>query len=297
VIASQSVISVVVVNWNAGRALESCLASLDADAARGAEIVLVDNASSDDSTAAATRARPWVRVVPSTANVGFARGANAGAAAATGDLLVFLNPDAVVEAGALQRLCETLDGDPRAGIAGGGLRNEDGSWQPAASRFAVIAHLLGDTTVGRLRERRRTDVHAVDWVYGTFLAARRVVFDALGGFDGSYFLYGEDLDLCHRAHALGWRTLHVPTARATHARNVSATTRFGLGRDAAVVEGELRFYARRIGAGAERRYRVVAATKFGVKALLARLAGRATTAERAARVVRVCLGARAETLA
>jgi len=296
VIPSRAVISVVVVNWNAGRALDRCLASLEADAAAGTEVVLVDNASTDDSTAAATRARPWVRVVASPANVGFARGANTGAATAGGDVLVFLNPDAV-EPGALARLCDALAADPRAGIAGGGLRDEDGAWQPAAARFGVFAHLLGDTTLGRLRERRRPDVHAVDWVYGTFVAVRRPVFDALGGFDGSYFLYGEDLDLCHRAHALGWRTLHVPAARATHARNVSATTRFGLGRDAAVVEGELRFYARRVGAGAARRYRVIAAAKFGAKALLARLAGRTTTAERAARVVRVCLGARAETLA
>ena len=103
-IASRSVISVVVVNWNAGRALDRCLASLDADAAGGIEVVLVDNASTDDSTASATRARPWVRVVPSTTNVGFARGANAGAAAARGDVLVFLNPDAVVETGAVARL-------------------------------------------------------------------------------------------------------------------------------------------------------------------------------------------------
>ena len=296
-IASRAVISVVVVNWNAGRALERCLASLDADAARGTEIVLVDNASTDDSTASATRGRSWVRAVPSATNVGFARGANAGAGAATGVVLVFLNPDAVVDAGAVEHLCDALAADPRAGIAGGGLRDEDGAWQPAAAQFGVLAHLLGDTTLGRLRERRRTDVHAVDWVYGTFMAVRRVVFDALEGFDGSYFLYGEDLDLCHRARALGWRTLHVPAAHATHARNVSATTRFGLGRDAAVVEGELRFYARRIGAGAARRYRVVAAAKFGAKVLVARLAGRATTAERAARVVRVCFGARAETLA
>ena len=296
-IPSHAVISVVVVNWNAGRALEPCLASLDAGAAGGAEVVLVDNASTDDSTTSAIRGRPWVRVVPSATNVGFARGANAGAAASAGDVLVFLNPDAVVEPGAVERLCGAFAPDPRAGVAGGGLRDEDGSWQPAAARFGVLAHLLGDTTLGRIRDRRRADVHVVDWVYGTFVAVRRAVFDALGGFDGSYFLYGEDLDLCHRAHALGWRTLHVPPARATHARNVSATTRFGLGRDAAVVEGELRFYARRIGAGAARRYRVVAAAKFGAKALLARLAGRATTAERATRVVRVCLGARAETLA
>ncbi len=129
------------------------------------------------------------------------------------------------------------------------------------------------------------------------MAVRRDVFEQLGGFDGSYFLYGEDLDLCHRARATGWRTIHVPAARAIHGRNVSATTRFGLGRDAAVVEGELRFYARRRGRGAARLYRVVAAAKFGVKAILAGLAGRGATARRAARVVRVCLGEGSETAA
>ena len=254
-------------------------------------MVVVDNAGDQHERAGIDR------LVQPGANLGFAAGSNLGAADASGDVLVFLNPDAVVEPGAVARLCDALAADPKAGIAGGGLRDEDGSWQPGAARFGVLAHLVGDTTLGRLGARRRTEVHAVDWVYGTFLAIRRAVFDALGGFDGSYFLYGEDLDLCHRARALGWRTLHVPAARATHARNVSATTRFGLGRDAAVVEGELRFYARRLGAGAARRYRIVAATKFGLKALLARLTGRTTTAERATRVVRVCLGARAETLA
>jgi hypothetical protein len=234
-------VSVVVVNWNAGTALARCLASLECDAQAGSEVVVVDNASTDGSTAAATHGRPWVRVVRSEANVGFARGANAGAAVARGDVLVFLNPDATVEPGAVGALAAALSVDTRAGIAGGGLVGEDGAWQPGAARFDVLAHLLCDTTLGRLRARRRRAVHTVDWVYGTFVAVRRAVFEALGGFDGSYFLYGEDLDLCHRARALGWTTLHVPAARAVHAGNVSATNRFGLGREAAVVEGEIRF--------------------------------------------------------
>lgn len=296
-VASAPVVSVVVVNWNAGPALARCLASLDADAAAGTEIVLVDNASSDDSTVAATRDRPWVRVVQSTDNLGFARGANTGAATATGDVLVFLNPDAAVEPGALGLLVDGLGASSESAIAGGGLVDEDGGWQPAAARFGVVAHLVCDTTLGRLPARRRLVPYPVDWVYGTFMAIRRDVFDRLGGFDGSYFLYGEDLDLCHRARAAGWRTLHVPGARAIHGRNVSATTRFGLGRDAAVVRGELRFYARRRGRAAAGLYRVVAVTKFGAKALLAGLTGRAATARRAAGVVRACLGQSPETAA
>jgi GT2 family glycosyltransferase len=288
------VVSVVVVNWNAGASLGHCLASVAADAAHGVEIVLVDNASSDGSTAAAVAERPWVHVVTSPTNVGFARGANAGAAAARGEVLVFLNPDAVVEPGALDVLVAALHAMPEAGVAGGGLADEDGRWQPGTARFGVVPHLLLDTTLGRFATRRRRAAHVVDWVYGTFMAVRRDAFTALGGFDGTYFLYGEDLDLCHRARERGWRTIHVPEARARHARNVSATSRFGLARDAAVVEGELRFYARRRGIAAAGCYRAVAAAKFGLKAVLATLAGRRTSARRAALVVRVCLGARAE---
>ena len=289
-LASHAVASVIVVNWNAGAALGRCLASLDADAATGAEIVVVDNASEDGSTAAACAGRPWVRQLPQPANRGFAAGANAGAAVATGDVLVFLNPDAAVEPGAIHGLAATLLATPGAAIAGGGLRDETGRWQPGAARFGVVAHLLLDTTPGRLVARGRRAPHRVDWVYGTFMAVRRSAFEALGGFDGAYFLYGEDLDLCHRAAAAGWTTIHVPDARATHGRNVSATARFGLGRDAAVVAGELRFYARRRGASAARAYRALASAKFGAKAMVATLAGRRETARRAAGVVRLCIG-------
>jgi N-acetylglucosaminyl-diphospho-decaprenol L-rhamnosyltransferase len=297
VVASRPVVSVVVVNWNAGPALDRCLASLTADSARGAEVVVVDNASTDGSTVAATRDRPWARVVRSDTNVGFARGANAGAAAARGDVLVFVNPDAEVEPGAVSALVQALTTVPRAGIAGGGLVDDTGRWQPGAARFGVVAHLLLDTTLGRLASRGTRSVRTVDWVYGTFMAVRREPFVQLGGFDGAYFLYGEDLDLCHRAAAAGWRTVHVPDARARHAHNVSATSRFGLGRDAAVVEGEIRFYARRRGAAAAGVYRAVAGVKFGVKALLAAATGRPTAARRAALVVGVCLGARARAAA
>lgn len=291
------VISVVVVNWNAGPALVRCLASLDADAAAGTDVVVVENGGDDGSTVLATRDRPWVRVVETSGNLGFARGANAGAAAARGEVLVFVNPDATIEPGALRGLVEALTLAPGAAIAGGGLRDDDGGWQPAAARFGVLAHLVLDTTPGRLAARGRRDAHIVDWVYGTFMAVRREVFDTLGGFDGAYFLYGEDLDLCYRARVAGWRTLYVPGAVARHARNVSATTRFGLARDAAVVQGELRFYARRRGLGVAVLYRTVATIKFGVKALVATLGRRPTTARRAALVVRVCLGQRAEDLA
>lgn len=283
-------VSVVVVNWNAGATLGDCIASIAADGLGGRQVVLVDNASSDGSTAAARVRSPWLEVVETGANLGFAGGANRGAAVARGEIVVFLNPDARLEPGALRTLTDTLLALPTAGIAGGGLVAPDGRWQPAAARFAPVRHLLLDTTPGRLLERRRRQPHAVDWVYGTFMAVRRDLFRQLGGFDPAYFLYGEDMDLCHRARRLGARTVLVPAARAVHGANVSAAQRFGLGREAEVVKGELRFYARRGEPHDLRRFRAVAACKFGVKAALAAALGRGAAATTYGRVVRACIG-------
>jgi GT2 family glycosyltransferase len=202
---------------------------------------------------------------------------------------VFLNPDARLEPGALRTLTDTLLAMPTVGIAGGGLVAADGRWQPAAARFSPVRHLLLDTTPGRLLDRRRREPYEVDWVYGTFMAVRRDLFRQLGGFDPAYFVYGEDMDLCHRAARLGARTILVPAARAVHGDNVSATQRFGLGREAAVVKGELRFYARRGRPGDLRRFRAVAACKFGVKAALATALGRPAAASTYRKVVRACV--------
>src|SRR5881628_1080387 len=282
-------VSVIIVNWNAGQDLDACLASLAAGGGPAPEMVLVDNASSDGSAGAACARHPQVRLVETGANLGFAAGANRGAEVARGDVLVFLNPDARVLPGALATLVEALARTPDAGIAGGGLAGEGGGWQPAAARFAPLAHLLLDTTLGRLGARLRRAPYRVDWVYGTFMAVRRDLFRQLGGFDPRYFIYGEDLDLCYRAARLGSRTIHVPAARAVHGTNVSAAQRFGLGREAEVVKGEMRFYAAQ---GAPRDlllFRAVAACKFGLKAVLAAALGRRGAAATYARVVRACV--------
>jgi N-acetylglucosaminyl-diphospho-decaprenol L-rhamnosyltransferase len=285
-------VSVVVVDWNAGTALEACVASVLEDAA--AELVLVDNGSTDGSAARVRARHPALRLLETGENLGFAAGANRGAAAARGEVLVFLNPDARVLPGAIGRLVGALAAVPGAGIAGGGLADADGRWQPAAARFAPVAHLLLDTTLGRLPARRWRAPRRVDWVYGTFMAVRREVFERLGGFDPRYFLYGEDMDLCWRAARLGIGCLVVPAARAVHGANVSARTRFGSGREAEVVKGEMRFYAARAGRTALAAYRAVALLKFGAKAALARATGRRGPAETYARVVSACVGFRPE---
>jgi len=286
--------SVVIVNWNAGPLLAECVAAVTAQLRPGDEVVLVDNGSTDDSGAAVVARHPAVRVIETGANLGFAAGANRGADAAGGDVLLFLNPDARPAREALALLVDTLALVPGAGIAGGGLVDDAGRWQPAAARFGPVAHLLLDTTPGRLPARWRRRPHAVDWVYGTFVAVRRDLFRQLGGFDVRFFLYGEDMDLCHRAARVGARTILVPAARAIHHGAVSAIARFGGGRDAEVVKSELRFYALRTTPGAVRAFRTVGALKFGAKALGAALLGRREALARNAAIVRACLGFRPE---
>ena len=125
----------------------------------------------------------------------------------------------------------------------------------------------------------------VDWLHGAFMLMPRALFERLGGFDERFFMYGEDMDLCERARAAGFRTAIVPDACVVHYGNRSGSLRFGEERDVEVVKGEMRFYARR---GRLLFFRVVAITKFGFKALLYLLLGKRAAARRTWRVVKAC---------
>ena len=210
-------VSVVIVNWNGGDALARCVESVAPDARAGCEVIVVDNASSDGSAGTARDAFPWLTLVDAGTNLGFAAGANLGADRARGELVVFVNPDAELAPGALASLAGALAEMPDAGIAGGGLVDPSGRWQPGAARFGAARDTSCSTRrSGACRHGCARGRYVVDWVYGTFMAVRHDLFRRLGGFDPAYFLYGEDMDLCHRAAEIGARTIHVPGARATH---------------------------------------------------------------------------------
>ena len=284
-------LSVVVVNWNAGARLGECLHSIEVDGLAGREVIVVDNGSSDGSTAESTATRPWVRVLRSDHNRGFAAGANQGAAAAQGKVLVFLNPDARLSRGALAALATVLDADTSVAVVGGALVDDAGAPQASWAHHGPLAHALLDTRPVRAVVHRASQPHPVDWVYGTFMALRRTAFEALGGFDEHYFMYGEDMDLCHRVHRRGQRVMHVPAATAAHGPNVSARQRYGAGRDAAVLRGELRFYRRRLGRPAANLFRGLAAGKAGVRLALALVTARGASARASYATLRASLSA------
>ncbi|WP_010545196.1 glycosyltransferase family 2 protein [Sphingomonas elodea] len=230
-------LSILLVCWNNATATKRCLHSLAGAAPDGAhEVVLVDNGSTDGTTAMVRRDFPWVRVVQSGSNLGFAAGANLAAAQAVGDMLLFLNNDAQVLPGAIDALLDFARTRPEAGLWGGRTLRDDGTINPTES--IALPTLWGSICVGfglsgALPGSRwfnpegyggwqRDTVRAVGALAGCFLLMPRDRFLSLGGFDERFFLYGEDVDLCIRARAAGARPCFTPRATIRHTGSASS---------------------------------------------------------------------------
>ena len=142
----------VIVNFNAGAHLVACVRSLRAEGID--QIVVVDNASEDGSLEAAVAADPGITVVQTGANLGFGRAANRGAALVEGDVLL-LNPDAVVEPGAVKALEAVLEQEPEVGIVGPRTENPDGTLYPSARTFPAMGDAMGHAFIGLVAPRNR----------------------------------------------------------------------------------------------------------------------------------------------
>jgi GT2 family glycosyltransferase len=204
-------LSVVVVAYHSGPALARCLDTLRHDVPE-ANVIVVDNGGSDNDIEAG-----WERlhVVAPEENLGFAAGANRGAAETGDDVLVFLNPDTVVAPGALRRLAKRLE-DPAIGIAMARLQLLQRPGVLNSGGTAV--HVSGLAWAGRFGEpadeiRELEDVPAAS---GAALAIRRETFDALGRFTPELFMYQEDVELSWRAHLSGLRVVVDPAADVFH---------------------------------------------------------------------------------
>jgi N-acetylglucosaminyl-diphospho-decaprenol L-rhamnosyltransferase len=214
-------ISIVVVAWRSRSHLAPCLNSLTAHAT-DCQIVVVDNASGDGTTGWVKTSFPDVELVALPENVGFAAGCNLGAARATGDLLLFLNPDASALQGSVHSLASALAADESAAVAGGLLVNHDGLPQARYGPRSLPSpmDLMRNILVGG-RPRGLPAVSGpprqVGQVAGAALMARRDTFQRLGGFDSSFHpVFFEDVDFCLRVSQAGHKVLHVPSAPFAH---------------------------------------------------------------------------------
>lgn len=229
-------LSIIIVTFNSARHISVCLEALRAHAPRAShEILVVDNASTDDTPARVARDWPTARLLQTGANLGFAAANNRGIHAATGERLLLLNPDTAVTPGAVDTLMEALDRDERIAIAGPRIVDDAGraelSFGPHIGPLAELVqkvrmtgHAGGWPLVAASVERATLTPQCPDWVSGACWMARRAVLEAVGLFDERFFLYTEDVDLCARVRAAGHRVAFVPAAVVRHSRGASRAT-------------------------------------------------------------------------
>ncbi len=221
--------SVIVVVHAGAHHLEDSIASLAADAERGAfEVVIVDNASVDGCEAVASRRYPWALVVRSERNLGFAGGVRLGAEAACGEVLVLLNDDAAAEEGFVEAHLDTLADNPHAAVSGGRLLSWDGTrhdFNRGAVTFDCHAFQIGQGyPLSEMDPPKRGE--ALPFACGGNMAVRRADWEKIGGFDPELFAYFEDVELGWRLWATGRETVAAPDAVARHR---GAATSAGLG--------------------------------------------------------------------
>ena len=220
----EPILSVVIVTWNSRPHLQACLASL-LPAIEGllAEIVVVDNDSSDDTVQRTRDEFPDVRLIRMTGNSGFSRAANMGIAASAGRYVWLLNPDTIVHRSTARQLVACLDGHARAGAAGPRLA-ADGSTDSRSARGypTLLSEIAEKCGLRRLAVRLTAlnmdweDTRTVPLISGAAMCIRRQALEEVGPLDEDLFLYCEDLDICRRLSTAGWEIWYTGGASVTH---------------------------------------------------------------------------------
>ncbi len=236
-------VCVVVVSYNALDWLRRCLASIPArtPSGRTVETVVVDNASGSTTQEYLATRPHGVHVLQQRTNLGFGAACNLGAAATTAPLILLLNPDAALSTDTVDELADFLEHEPQRGIVGGRTVREDGALDPRScwaqpTVWSTFAWATGLTSAFRrspvfdpesMGGWARDTVREVDIVTGCLLMATRPAWEALGGFDEDFFMYGEDADLSLRARRAGFGPSITPRAVAMHAVGASSANRLG----------------------------------------------------------------------
>lgn len=224
---SRESLSVIIVNWNSGDHLEKCIRSL-LTYSPGAHLVIVDNASTDNSLDFLDHCPLIIHTIPLSRNIGFAAACNLGASKCFSKYLLFLNPDAAVKKNTIGDVLSLMDSPDHQhiGICGVQLYDTSGNLSHSCSRLPTATRLVAmsfglDKLFPTLEISMRSWDHLssryVDQVIGAFFFTRRAVFCELGGFDESFFVYYEEVDYSNRARKAGYKTYYLASTSAFHA--------------------------------------------------------------------------------
>lgn len=234
---TQMDLSVIIVNFNVKEFLEQSLRSIQ-KACRNvrAEIIVVDNASSDGSVELVRQKFPDVKLIANVENVGFARANNQAIRQAQGDYILLINPDTIVQEDTFEVILNFFKAHPECGMVGCKILNPDGSLQLPCRRsfptpwvaFTKISGLSRLFPRSRLFGRYNLtyldpdETYEVEAISGSFMFFRAEVVKRIGLLDESFFMYGEDLDWCYRIREAGWKIYYLPTTKIIHFKGESS---------------------------------------------------------------------------
>ena len=228
----ESVVSIIIVNWNAGSQLAEVISTIGKfhhDLV--SSVIIVDNASTDDSLdrVATLQDLPFKPlIIRNSENCGFGKACNQGALQATSDYLLFLNPDAALYPNTLPKAMAFMQDtvNAKVGICGVQLLDESGYLSRSCARFPLpLGFALQSVGVDKffpgtghfMTEWDHDQTRVVDQVIGAFFLVRRELFETLKGFDERFFVYFEEVDFSYRARQAGWKSVYLADAQAFHA--------------------------------------------------------------------------------
>jgi GT2 family glycosyltransferase len=230
-------LSVIIVNFRTASLVYECVKSIRRTAGPlSVQVIVVDNHSQDGSAALLREFLPDDVIVEASANGGFARGNSLGLKHAVGRAILLLNPDTELFDDCLAVAMTTLESAGDIGVVGARAQLPDGQFQSTMLRFPSLRALMfaialpskvlrsapwaGDT---RYASRDPGRVHEVDAVSGSFMLVKRAVLQEVGALDGRFFMYGEEVEWCHRIRKAGWRIIYQPDARILHHGGASSS--------------------------------------------------------------------------
>ncbi|HYG14428.1 MAG TPA: glycosyltransferase family 2 protein, partial [Bacteroidia bacterium] len=229
-------LSVIIVNYNVKAFLEQALLSVQKAAQKTtAEVFVVDNDSVDGSVEMVQEKFPWVKLIANKKNVGFSAANNQGIKESTGEYVLLLNPDTVVEESTFEKLVRFMDGNPDAGGLGVRMIDGKGKFLPESKRglptpavafykMSGLAKLFPTSKVfGRyhLKYIDEFETSEVEVLAGAFMVIRKTVLDKIGLLDETFFMYGEDIDLSYRITQAGYKNYYFPDTTIIHYKGES----------------------------------------------------------------------------
>ncbi|HVT00643.1 MAG TPA: glycosyltransferase family 2 protein [Patescibacteria group bacterium] len=228
-------VSIIILTYNSSAYIKELIESIfEFNKKESIELIVVDNNSTDDTVRVVSKIKEpktKIRLIVNDQNLGFAKGINTGAKVASGEYLLFVNPDARWKKGSVDSFIETINSNINIGIVGGKLVGKNGELEKSCGKFfgllASISIALGlDDKVGVRFSPKREEI--VDFVSGGFMFIKTNLFMKLNGFDEHYFMYIEDMDLCFRARFSGYTTHFTPAVILEHVSHGSSNKSFAI---------------------------------------------------------------------